>query len=217
MIMIPVAIWVLLPLAHTPEYESQPEPAESSTGVAGGVWRRGRSGRGSRWVEVALAGGSDLETELFKVKGTMVASSGRGMAGQTERWIRTGRVVFHADLGPGAGSPWRWVTCSSSTSCSMSRRSTTPSSRIAGPSPVAASCGVLWDLAMVVLAVIHGLNGLRQVLDEYIVRPGRRVAVHTLIWIVATVLVGMGSYAILMFEKDQEYIKAHPRKDSPQR
>ncbi|SIO17031.1 succinate dehydrogenase / fumarate reductase membrane anchor subunit [Singulisphaera sp. GP187] len=74
----------------------------------------------------------------------------------------------------------------------------------------------LWDLAMVVLAVIHGLNGLRQILDEYIVRPGRRVIVHTLIWTVATVLVGMGSYAILMFEKDQEYIKAHPRKGQSQ-
>jgi succinate dehydrogenase / fumarate reductase membrane anchor subunit len=74
----------------------------------------------------------------------------------------------------------------------------------------------LWDLAMVVLAVIHGLNGLRQILDEYIVSPGRRVVVHTLIWTVATVLVGMGSYAILMFEKDQGYIKTHPRKGQSQ-
>lgn len=68
----------------------------------------------------------------------------------------------------------------------------------------------LWDLAMVVLAVIHGLNGLRQVLDEYVLRPSRRVAVHTLIWIAATVLVGMGTYAILMFEKDDAYINTHP-------
>lgn len=73
----------------------------------------------------------------------------------------------------------------------------------------------LWDLAMVVLAVIHGLNGLRQVLDEFVVRPGRRVVVHTLIWMVATVLVGIGSYAILMFEKDTQYIKAHPRVGQP--
>lgn len=70
----------------------------------------------------------------------------------------------------------------------------------------------LWDLAMVVLAVIHGLNGLRQILDEVVIRPGRRVVLHTLIWTVATVLVAMGSYAILMFEKDTEYIKANPRR-----
>jgi succinate dehydrogenase / fumarate reductase membrane anchor subunit len=73
----------------------------------------------------------------------------------------------------------------------------------------------LWDLAMVVLAVIHGLNGLRQVLDEYVVRPGRRVAVHTLIWTVATILVAMGSYAILMFEPDRNYIRQHPRISEP--
>lgn len=68
----------------------------------------------------------------------------------------------------------------------------------------------LWDLAMVVLAVIHGLNGLRQVLDEYVVRPSSRVVVHTVIWTLATVLVAMGTYAILMFEKDNDYIKANP-------
>ncbi len=69
----------------------------------------------------------------------------------------------------------------------------------------------LWDLAMVVLAVIHGLNGLREILDEYIVRPGRRVLAHTLIWTLATILVGMGSYAILQFQPDRSYIESHPR------
>src|SRR3954452_15606853 len=44
----------------------------------------------------------------------------------------------------------------------------------------------LWDLAMVVLAVIHGLNGLRQVLDEYVIKSSRRVILHTLIWTLAT-------------------------------
>ena len=33
----------------------------------------------------------------------------------------------------------------------------------------------LWDLTMINLAVLHGFNGLRQVLDEYVIRPGRRV------------------------------------------
>jgi succinate dehydrogenase / fumarate reductase membrane anchor subunit len=69
----------------------------------------------------------------------------------------------------------------------------------------------LWDLAMINLAVLHGFNGLRQILDEYIVRPGRRVAMHTVIWVATALLIGMGSYAILMFEPDAQYIKAHPR------
>lgn len=65
----------------------------------------------------------------------------------------------------------------------------------------------LWDLTMINLAVLHGFNGLRQVLDEYIIRPGRRVIVHTLIWSAATFLIGLGTYAILMFEQDDDYIR----------
>ncbi len=72
----------------------------------------------------------------------------------------------------------------------------------------------LWDLTMISLAVFHGLNGLREILDEYITAPGRRVVTHTLIWTATTFLIGIGSYAILMFEKDQDYIteweKANP-------
>jgi len=65
----------------------------------------------------------------------------------------------------------------------------------------------LWDLAMINLAMLHGFNGLRQVLDEYVIRPGRRVAVHTLIWTFAIGLMGLGTYAILMFQQDEEYLK----------
>ncbi|MDR3636144.1 MAG: succinate dehydrogenase [Isosphaeraceae bacterium] len=73
----------------------------------------------------------------------------------------------------------------------------------------------LWDLTMVVLAMIHGLNGLRQVLDEYVTRPAARVVVHTVIWSLATLFIGVGSYAILMFKQDDDYIRKHPRKDLP--
>jgi succinate dehydrogenase / fumarate reductase membrane anchor subunit len=65
----------------------------------------------------------------------------------------------------------------------------------------------LWDLTMINLAVIHGCNGLRQVLDEYIIRRNRRVLVHTLIWCSAIFLMTIGSYAILLFQADQTYIK----------
>jgi succinate dehydrogenase / fumarate reductase membrane anchor subunit len=64
----------------------------------------------------------------------------------------------------------------------------------------------LWDLTMINLAVMHGFNGLRQVLDEYVTRPNRRKLLRTLIWCGAIFLMMIGTYAILMFEKDQAYI-----------
>lgn len=67
----------------------------------------------------------------------------------------------------------------------------------------------LWDLSMINLAVFHGFNGLRQVLDEYIVGRGRRVVAHTLIWTLTAGLLILGSYAILMFEKDADYVRRY--------
>jgi succinate dehydrogenase / fumarate reductase membrane anchor subunit len=60
---------------------------------------------------------------------------------------------------------------------------------------------------MINLAVFHGFNGLRQVLDEYVTRAGRRVFAHTLIWSAMTGLMVIGTYAILMFQQDKEYIQ----------
>jgi succinate dehydrogenase / fumarate reductase membrane anchor subunit len=45
------------------------------------------------------------------------------------------------------------------------------------------------------------------VLDEYVTKPGRRVIVHLLIWIAATALIVIGSYAILMFQRDDAYLR----------
>jgi succinate dehydrogenase / fumarate reductase membrane anchor subunit len=72
----------------------------------------------------------------------------------------------------------------------------------------------LWDLVMINLAVMHGANGLRQILDEYVSRPGKKVLTHTAIWTVAAFLMIIGTYAILMFQKDQAYIDSRKaRKD----
>lgn len=65
----------------------------------------------------------------------------------------------------------------------------------------------LWDLTMINLAVFHGFNGLRQILAEYVTRPGRRVVTNTLIWTATTFLLLIGSYAILMFKQDDDYIQ----------
>jgi succinate dehydrogenase / fumarate reductase, membrane anchor subunit len=66
----------------------------------------------------------------------------------------------------------------------------------------------LWDLTMINLAVLHGFNGLRQVLDEYVIRRNRRVLVRTVIWCSAIFLMMIGTYAILLFQADQTYINS---------
>lgn len=63
----------------------------------------------------------------------------------------------------------------------------------------------LWDLTMINLAVLHGVNGLRQVLYEYIARPSRRIIAATLLWGLALGLIGIGTFAILMFQEDKSY------------
>lgn len=65
----------------------------------------------------------------------------------------------------------------------------------------------LWDLTMINLAVLHAFNGLRQILWEYTSRPGTRKTVATLIWMTAIFLIGIGSFAILNFQKDTEYLE----------
>ncbi len=71
----------------------------------------------------------------------------------------------------------------------------------------------IWDFSLIVLALGHGFNGLRQVLYEYIARPSRRVIASTLIWLGMIGLTGVGSYAIFMFQKDDAYIAKHPLKN----
>jgi succinate dehydrogenase / fumarate reductase membrane anchor subunit len=65
----------------------------------------------------------------------------------------------------------------------------------------------LWDLGMIGLAMFHGFNGLRQILDEHVHGAKARVAMHTSIWAVMVSLLLIGTYAICMFEEDKEYVK----------
>jgi succinate dehydrogenase / fumarate reductase membrane anchor subunit len=65
----------------------------------------------------------------------------------------------------------------------------------------------LWDLAMINLAVFHGCNGLRQVLDEYVPRPGIRKIFRTLVAATMVALMGIGTYAILLFQPDTSYLQ----------
>ncbi len=61
----------------------------------------------------------------------------------------------------------------------------------------------LWDASLISLAVIHGFNGLRQVLYEYLGAGGRLIA-GTLTWTLSVVFILGGGYSILMFQSDKQ-------------
>jgi succinate dehydrogenase / fumarate reductase membrane anchor subunit len=64
---------------------------------------------------------------------------------------------------------------------------------------------------LISLAVIHGFNGLREILYEYLSAGGRVVA-GTLTWSLTFLFIGAGGYSILMFQADEKYIEKHPTK-----
>ena len=57
----------------------------------------------------------------------------------------------------------------------------------------------MYDLAMLVLAMIHGVNGARYVIDDYVHHPGwRRLALVTLLLVCGGLLV-LGIYVAIFF------------------
>ena len=65
----------------------------------------------------------------------------------------------------------------------------------------------LWDLTMINLAVLHGFNGLREILYEYVSRPKNRIIVSTVLWTFTAALIVMGTYAILLFQENKDYLQ----------
>jgi succinate dehydrogenase membrane anchor subunit len=57
-----------------------------------------------------------------------------------------------------------------------------------------------YDLLMLWLALLHGLNGLRTVVGDYIRSRGWRVFSLGIIWAFALVFLALGSLAILSFQ-----------------
>ena len=65
----------------------------------------------------------------------------------------------------------------------------------------------LWDLTMINLAVLHGFNGLREILYELVERPRDRIVVSTVLWSFTAALILVGTYAILQFQENKEYLE----------
>ena len=56
-----------------------------------------------------------------------------------------------------------------------------------------------YDLGLLGLAMIHGLNGLRTILDDYLKGFARNVAVRAL-YVIGVSFLALGTYAIVAFQ-----------------
>jgi len=58
----------------------------------------------------------------------------------------------------------------------------------------------IYDLALLVFALTHGINGLRTVLEDYVRKPRRLLAVKGVVYTLGFLLLSIGAYIIFTFE-----------------
>lgn len=58
----------------------------------------------------------------------------------------------------------------------------------------------IYDLIMVILALLHGSNGLRTVLDDYVHPPGWRAFAQAVLYVCVFVVLVIGTYTIFSFD-----------------
>jgi succinate dehydrogenase / fumarate reductase, membrane anchor subunit len=58
----------------------------------------------------------------------------------------------------------------------------------------------VWDLAMLWLAMLHGGNGLRTIINDYAVRADTRFALKTLLYFGTLVVIVLGTLVIFTFD-----------------
>lgn len=59
-----------------------------------------------------------------------------------------------------------------------------------------------FDWLMLVLALLHGLNGARIAIDDYVRPRGWRIFAHSVLWSTAIIFLIIGSIAIVTFNPD---------------
>jgi len=57
-----------------------------------------------------------------------------------------------------------------------------------------------WDWALLVLALIHGVNGLRVIVQDYVRWPGARLAVNMAFYVIGFVLFVLGTVVVFTFD-----------------
>lgn len=58
----------------------------------------------------------------------------------------------------------------------------------------------LFNVALVTFAMLHGLNGARYSIEDYVQRPGLRVGVKAVVYTVVLLALGWGVFALLTFD-----------------
>ncbi|PYI68460.1 succinate dehydrogenase [Arthrobacter livingstonensis] len=58
----------------------------------------------------------------------------------------------------------------------------------------------IWDLAMLWLAMLHGTNGVRTIINDYAERNGTRMTLKTVLYIASAVIIVLGTLVIFTFD-----------------
>ena len=58
---------------------------------------------------------------------------------------------------------------------------------------------LIWDALLLVLALIHGTNGMRTIVNDYVYKPGTRKALVTVLWIACAVEIILGLMVLITF------------------
>ncbi|MCU1573600.1 MAG: succinate dehydrogenase [Micrococcaceae bacterium] len=58
----------------------------------------------------------------------------------------------------------------------------------------------VWDLAMLWLAMLHGTNGVRTIINDYAERNGTRLTLKTVLYIASFVILVLGTLVIFTFD-----------------
>ncbi len=67
-----------------------------------------------------------------------------------------------------------------------------------------------WDWALLVLALIHGINGLRVITLDYVRPPGARLALNMFFYVTGFVLFVLGSVIVFTFDPSKWPGALHP-------
>jgi succinate dehydrogenase / fumarate reductase membrane anchor subunit len=57
-----------------------------------------------------------------------------------------------------------------------------------------------WDWMLLVLALVHGINGLRNITLDYVTKPGMRFAVNMVFYLLGFTLFTLGSVVVFTFD-----------------
>jgi succinate dehydrogenase / fumarate reductase membrane anchor subunit len=57
-----------------------------------------------------------------------------------------------------------------------------------------------WDWMLLMLALVHGINGLRNITLDYVTRPGLRLAINMTSYVIGFTLMVLGTIIVVTFD-----------------